>query len=308
MKNIITIKNYNDFLKAELNGEFSNKKESIAILTGRKVEDVIKLSQKELIKIENEIAAQVAGKFKEVSMLKYKGKVLGYYPCDIGVLEDMMALEQFGKTQNLQAMAALMFRPCTGWTSFMNRRKWGMSHGIKAKGITNFVKDFTKYKCKPIEDFSRIDLEFYNDFPISILFSAMSFSIGVGAHSILNSLNSQKATMQTQVKIQELIVGSQLRNTLRNTEKIYSNLKELPESNHSLLDQLFSGYKSKDLDRKLKKQAKDLQSDFIYTDQITKAMDLMNEITAENLYNFNLFMFEEKELRKQSMKLWLNIK
>lgn len=304
--NTITLKNYSNFIEAKLDDTFDSKFQSIALLTGRKLAEVTKMPQKKIIKIENELAAQIGAKFNPVSMVKYRGKVLGYYPCDLGVIEDLVALEHFQEGKNLNALAALMFRECTGWTSWINRKRWTKSFNIKAKPIGNFVKDFTKYRCKPIQDFNKIDLDFYDDFPLTMLYTSMAFLIGAGANSYLKTLDSQKM-METHQKIQEVILGMQWLNISQNMEKIYSNSKESAESSRSLLGQLLIGSDNKKLKVAILQQAKELETEFEFGRNVNKALTLIDKTTVEGLYNLNLFTFDKKSLTKQGRKLWLGL-
>lgn len=297
IKNIVTIGNYNKLPKEYKEGKVSAI-DTVAILTGNKPEDLRSLKQSELMKLEALVASQITGNHTAVSMVRYRGKNLGYYPCDIGTLDDMVGMAGFSNNKNYNALCALLFRESTGWSNWVNRKRWGKSHGLQAKPIVKFEKDFTKYKCKKLTDFDKIDLDFYDDFPIALLFSAINFSIGVGLNGILT--RSTPITIQTQSRIQELISGMMLENISQRMGVSYWCSKELKKSGVSILGQLFDGSSIEALKLGVRVNSKILGT--ATTDIIRDALEVLNKITPDSLWNLNKLMLNEKDYRKLGLK------
>ena len=158
---------------------------------------------------------------KEVPMpylVKYNGKVYGYYPIDQGKLDDAILLEKVPDKMNI--MTALMYREVKRYPKNI---KWDSICGLECKISKNLPLEFPTYKCKKLESFNKIDFSQFDGFPYAIIASAVNFTTVNGASlSYAIQTNSPRRMKQMEAVLAMLgtdLTGNQLRYHLQQLEK-----------------------------------------------------------------------------------------
>ena len=211
MKKILTIKGFDNLTELEYNGEANDMTDiySMSIISGLSNDKLKKMKPSVYSAFKHQLLSQVAQTTSPAYLIKYKGVIYGYHPCELGTVEDMAAMELFSKEKKWQALVALIFRPVKAMSRWAHRKenKFEDLLGIKVKKINDYKKDCLKYTTKDI-DFSKIDLSIFDEFPFQILMSNLGFLVGSGVQFSLNihpsSLKSPKIRKEIRILQQNL--------------------------------------------------------------------------------------------------------
>ena len=211
MKKTLTIKGFDNLTELDYNGEANDMTDiySMGIISGVSNDKLKKMKPSAYSAFKHHLLSQVAQTTGAVYLIKYKGIIYGYYPCELGTVEDMAAMELFSKERKWQALTALMFRPVKAMSRWAHRKenKFEDLLGIKVKKINDYKKDCLKYKTQDI-DFAKMDLSHFDEFPFQILMSNLGFLVGSGVQFSLNihpsSLKSPKIRKEIRILQQNL--------------------------------------------------------------------------------------------------------
>ena len=184
MNRILTIDGYNKLTELNYQGEANDMTDvySMSIISGVPNDKLKVMKPSAYAAFKHEMLSQVSKMITPAYLVKYKGIIYGYYPCELGTVEDMAAMEFFSKGNKWQALAALMFRPVKKMSRWAHRKenKFENVLGVKVKKINDYKKDSLKYLVQDI-DFTKMDLDHWNDFPFQLLTSSLGFLVGSGA-------------------------------------------------------------------------------------------------------------------------------
>ena len=217
MKNVLTLKGYENLTELDYTGEANDIKDvySMSIISGIPNDKLKVMKPSSYAQYKHTLLSQISTKMPPVYLVKYKGTIYGYYPCELGTVEDMAAMELFSKGKKWQALAALLFRPVKKMSRWAHRKenRFQDVHDVKIKPIVDYKKDSLKYRVEEI-DFARMDLSHWDDFPFQILLANMGFLVGSGVQFSLSihpsSLKSpviRKEIRILQQNLQEVMTG-----------------------------------------------------------------------------------------------------
>ena len=219
--NVLTIKGFKSLNELKYEGKGDDVKDiyNVAIIADIPAEKLKKYKPTKYAELKNTLLSQSVTNIDPVYLIKYKGKIFGYCPVELETVEDMVALELFSTGKNLQALAALMFRPVKRMSRWAHRKdkRWENKLGIKVKTIKDFKTDKLTYRCEDI-DFNNMDLSFWDQLPFQVLTGAMGFLMGSGVQFSLSihpsSLKSPVIKKEIRVlkeNLKEVMLGIQLR-------------------------------------------------------------------------------------------------
>ena len=144
-KHVLTLKGMELLTELKYDGNTINENDinSLAIISGRTSASIKKMKPSQYAQLKTSIVEQSTVPGKPVYLVKYKGQIFGYSPAEIGTIEDMAAIEVLSKGAKWQALAAVMFRPCTKVSNFLNRKdsRYQKHLGVKVKYINEYHKD-----------------------------------------------------------------------------------------------------------------------------------------------------------------------
>ena len=210
MNKVLTLKGFSDLIELGYKGDSNTDTDAntIAILSGVTSSKIKKMKPHKYAEFKDNLLKQSVAS-NPVYMFIYKGKTYGYNPPELDSVEAMAGMEMFLRQKNWNALAALMFQEVKTISKIWHRNedKFKDRLGVKVKDITSFSKNYMSYAVKKV-DFTKVDLEYWDDLPANLLISNLAFLTGNGLLYNLSipfySLRSEKLMKQKILLSQEI--------------------------------------------------------------------------------------------------------
>ena len=195
---VLTIKEYTDFQGMNLGDDFLSEVQTVHRLTGISPN---KITNADFDYIKGELAQQTIAS-EPVYLVRWKGKVYGYYPAELETIGDVVELATLCKTNKWNLLTAFMFRELKWASAKMHggSKGWKKFHGVDVKFISNFSVNLSQYSVKKIHNWKTIDYTIWDDFPFEIMSSNVNFLVGNGLSLSLNIHASSRKLQENQMK------------------------------------------------------------------------------------------------------------
>ena len=195
---ILTVRNYSEFQRLNLSEDFPSEVAMVSILSGIPDNDI---PTEDYDDIKMELMQQAVAS-EPVYLVRWKGKVYGYYPADLETIGEVVEFSSLTKSKKWNLLTAFTFREVTWMSKKVHRTGWKKFHGIDVKFINNFKTNYSTYAVKKVKDWRKMDLDIWDDFPFEILSSNINFLVGNGLNLSLNIKAFSKEMHQVQVEMQ----------------------------------------------------------------------------------------------------------